>query len=235
MAKHEQYYQRIVRLRENLGWSQTELARQSGVKQASLSRIERGVLKGTSTARTFRRLAEALNVSIQYLKYGTLDEEQYTQNLSMSRHEKMETVICRPGHVKFVCIDEIRNDTTDIKRIIKLTSRDIKIMTDSLDNYNINDLIAVQLTDNVEVDSMHKELGSKFNLCVDDVLLFATTKEPKHNSLVLATNDNKKEIRLFIGDKDNAVLKPLNPQYPITDANNCKIEGVLVSKFHNYE
>jgi XRE family transcriptional regulator, regulator of sulfur utilization len=44
--------------RNALGWSQRELAERSGVRQADISRIERGA--GNPTEATLHRLAEAL-------------------------------------------------------------------------------------------------------------------------------------------------------------------------------
>lgn len=53
---------RLQELRERRKLSQAELARRSGVSQATISRIEAGMTKGVDLA-TLERLADALGVS----------------------------------------------------------------------------------------------------------------------------------------------------------------------------
>jgi transcriptional regulator with XRE-family HTH domain len=57
---------RIVAAREQMGWSQRELVRVSGVGQNNLSVLEQGKKSGVR-ADTVVRLAEALGVSADYL------------------------------------------------------------------------------------------------------------------------------------------------------------------------
>lgn len=56
----------LAQLREKRGLSQSELARQTGVNQAEISRIERG--SGNPTERTLLRLADALNADLQLVE-----------------------------------------------------------------------------------------------------------------------------------------------------------------------
>jgi transcriptional regulator with XRE-family HTH domain len=63
---------RIVAAREQIGWSQRELVRVSGVGQNNLSVLEQGKKPGVR-ADTVVRLAEALHVSADYL-LGLTDE-----------------------------------------------------------------------------------------------------------------------------------------------------------------
>jgi transcriptional regulator with XRE-family HTH domain len=58
--------EKLKALREARGWSQQELARRSGVRQALLSELELGKKEDT-TGRNLRRLARALHVSVDYL------------------------------------------------------------------------------------------------------------------------------------------------------------------------
>jgi transcriptional regulator with XRE-family HTH domain len=64
--------QRLRIARAYKGWSQTELARRSGMNNMQLSKLERGITKDI-TGRTLRALCEALGVSPQYL-LGMTDE-----------------------------------------------------------------------------------------------------------------------------------------------------------------
>lgn len=56
---------RLRALREKRGWSQRELARQSGVALAAVSKYERGEVDPSSTA--LKQMAERLEVSADYL------------------------------------------------------------------------------------------------------------------------------------------------------------------------
>jgi transcriptional regulator with XRE-family HTH domain len=66
---------RLKRLRDRKGWSQQELARQCGVTQATISRLERGELQDIQVI-TARRMAHALGVTIDYLVGPFEDEPQ---------------------------------------------------------------------------------------------------------------------------------------------------------------
>jgi transcriptional regulator with XRE-family HTH domain len=63
--------ERIYQCRSHHGWSQHELARQSGVPQALISRLEAG-RRTVVTTEVAKRLALALGTSIDYL-VGTWD------------------------------------------------------------------------------------------------------------------------------------------------------------------
>ncbi len=65
--------QRIKAQREKKGWTQGELARQSGVPQATISRLESGAHRSIQMHGAIR-LARALGVSVDYL-VGTFEDE----------------------------------------------------------------------------------------------------------------------------------------------------------------
>ena len=58
--------EKVKQLRSLRGWSQRELARQSGVRQTLLSDLETGKQEDT-TGENLRKLAETLHVSVDYL------------------------------------------------------------------------------------------------------------------------------------------------------------------------
>lgn len=58
--------EKLKALREARGWTQQELARRAQVRQALLSELELGKKEDT-TGRNLRKLAETLNVSVDYL------------------------------------------------------------------------------------------------------------------------------------------------------------------------
>ena len=64
---------RLKRERERKGWSQNELSRQSGVRQALISELESGKKQDT-TGLVLKRLARTLGVTMDYLA-GMYEEE----------------------------------------------------------------------------------------------------------------------------------------------------------------
>lgn len=56
----------LIALREKRGLSQSELARQTGINQSEISRIERG--SGNPTEKTLIRLADALGADLQLIE-----------------------------------------------------------------------------------------------------------------------------------------------------------------------
>jgi transcriptional regulator with XRE-family HTH domain len=58
---------RVKRLREQLGWNQETLAQKTGLKQSSISKLERGDIQGQNSA-TQESLARALNTTVAYLR-----------------------------------------------------------------------------------------------------------------------------------------------------------------------
>jgi transcriptional regulator with XRE-family HTH domain len=65
--------QRIRRRRQELGWSQRELAQRVSTRQATIADLERGTQKETSTA-LIRRLAKVLGVTSDWL-IGMYEED----------------------------------------------------------------------------------------------------------------------------------------------------------------
>jgi transcriptional regulator with XRE-family HTH domain len=70
--------ERIKRLREKRGLGLRELAREANVRHATLSELERG-LRADITTETAKKIARALNVSVDYLigMYEDNDQEDY--------------------------------------------------------------------------------------------------------------------------------------------------------------
>ena len=66
--------ERIRKRRQELGWSQRELAQRVNTRQATIADLERGAQKETSTA-LMRRLAKAMGVTADWL-IGMYDEDE---------------------------------------------------------------------------------------------------------------------------------------------------------------
>jgi transcriptional regulator with XRE-family HTH domain len=67
---------RIKRIREDRQWSQAELSRRSGVRQALISELESGKKRDTAGG-ILKRLALTLGVSIDYLMGMYMDDEAW--------------------------------------------------------------------------------------------------------------------------------------------------------------
>ena len=67
--------ERIRKRRQELGWSQRELAQRVSTRQATIADLERGAQKETSTA-LIRRLAKVLGVTSDWLIGMYEDDEQ---------------------------------------------------------------------------------------------------------------------------------------------------------------
>ena len=53
--------ERIIRQREEQGWSQTQLAKEAGVASGTMSRVERGMEANPATV---KRVADALGLTV---------------------------------------------------------------------------------------------------------------------------------------------------------------------------
>jgi len=83
----------LRQLREERGWSQGQLAVHSGVDQSHLSKIERDV-HDTINARVLARIADALNVSADYLmvEAGWLESRPEISELSFAESKFFQTL-----------------------------------------------------------------------------------------------------------------------------------------------
>jgi len=77
--------QRITQFRDRRGISQYRLAVDAGLPQSTLSRLERGLLKGLNSS-TLKRVADALNVSTDILTGDDLITSRDTYKRSVNDH-----------------------------------------------------------------------------------------------------------------------------------------------------
>lgn len=81
----------------------------------------------------------------------------------------------------------------------------------------------------VRGDSMTSPVG--FTVPEGMIILVDPSKEAQSGKLVVAklVNDNEATFKMYIEDAGRRFLKPLNPQYPMTEINgNCQIIGTVV-------
>lgn len=81
----------------------------------------------------------------------------------------------------------------------------------------------------VRGDSMTSPVG--FTVPEGMIILVDPSKEAKSGKLVVAKliNDNEATFKMYVEDAGRRFLKPLNPQYPMTEINgNCQIIGTVI-------
>lgn len=81
----------------------------------------------------------------------------------------------------------------------------------------------------VRGDSMTSPVG--FTVPEGMIILVDPSKEAKSGKLVVAKliNDNEATFKMYVEDAGRRFLKPLNPQYPVTEINgNCQIIGTVI-------
>jgi len=82
----EQFKDRLRRARENRGMSQADLGVKTGLQPAAVSHFETG--QRAPSFDNLRKLADALNVSVDYL-LGRIDEEQHGHGLAAAPRAKL--------------------------------------------------------------------------------------------------------------------------------------------------
>jgi transcriptional regulator with XRE-family HTH domain len=97
----------ILRLRLERRWSQSELARRAGTKQANISRLEAGL--GNPTVRFIQRVAQALDVELAILlrrrpsvmhEMGELAEQYFSRHVRIASSGTSGSED-KPGEVSF--------------------------------------------------------------------------------------------------------------------------------------
>jgi transcriptional regulator with XRE-family HTH domain len=77
-------HEKIKKLRQQKGWSQTQLANKMGVRSQHISRYERG--NSNPSAETLSKFAEIFGVSVDYL----LSEDEETTNTYKIKDKQLQ-------------------------------------------------------------------------------------------------------------------------------------------------
>lgn len=75
----QEFQDRLKKTREARGWSQSDLAKKTGLQPAAVSHFETG--QRSPSFENLGKLSDALSVSIDYL-IGRIDEEQHGQGMA---------------------------------------------------------------------------------------------------------------------------------------------------------
>lgn len=193
---------RIVEARRKKGLKQIELARLLNIKQQTIHSIESGQVK---QPRQIKRIAELLNVSIEWLLFGS-------ETKFISINDQIPLILFKDipiflhGNTDKICIEMM---------YIPLPRRD----TSNMFAFQIND------------DSMKAPIPNEDSFNVGEYVVIDIKKEIRSGNFVIAEKDNKPTFRRFVEDFTGNLLVAINPTYPtIKIDSDTKIIGVCIAK-----
>ncbi|HCQ9180325.1 TPA: LexA family protein [Proteus mirabilis] len=210
--------ERLLERRTELGMSQDDLAKLTGVSRVTISKIELGESQDTRSANLFK-IAAALKCSPKWLLHGKEPKqevtEQFDNNVSNPRLYKPSPKypvlsMVQAGNWNEAC------EPYTLDQIDEWYESEVKMHGS-----------AFWLR--VEGDSMTAPIG--VSIPEGSLVLVDTGREPINGSLVIAklTDTNEATFKKLVIDGNSHFLKGLNPAWPMISINgNCKIIGVVV-------
>ena len=193
-------YERIKKLRENLGMSQQELAEKVGFKTASaVNKIELGLRDINQTK--IIAFSKALNVTPAYLMGWDNNENiSLTQNIipipRMSKVPLLGTIACGEPILADENIEDYINMPNDIKGDFAL-----KCKGDSMINARILDGDIVYIRQQARVE--HGEIGAV--LIDNEATLKRVYYYPQKNTLILKAENTAYEDLIFTNEELNNI------------------------------
>ncbi|MGK5615444.1 LexA family protein [Proteus mirabilis] len=210
--------ERLLERRTELGMSQDDLAKLTGVSRVTISKIELGESQDTRSANLFK-IAAALKCSPKWLLHGKEPKqkvtEQFDRNVSNPRPYKPSPKYPVISFVQAGNWNEACEPYT-LDQIDEWYESEVKVYGS-----------AFWLR--VEGDSMTAPIG--VSIPEGSLVLVDTGREPVNGSLVIAklTDTNEATFKKLVIDGNSHFLKGLNPAWPMISINgNCKIIGVVV-------
>lgn len=210
--------ERLLERRTELGMSQDDLAKLTGVSRVTISKIELGESQDTRSANLFK-IAAALKCSPKWLLHGKEPKQEFTEqfdnNVSNPRPYKPSPKypvlsMVQAGNWNEAC------EPYTLDQIDEWYESEVKMHGS-----------AFWLR--VEGDSMTAPIG--VSIPEGSLVLVDTGREPINGSLVIAklTDTNEATFKKLVIDGNSHFLKGLNPAWPMISINgNCKIIGVVV-------
>lgn len=196
---------RIKEARESLGLTQKQVAEKVGMTQQGYQDIEKG---GVKQPRNIEKLAHVLKKPKEYLLFGT-------PIYGTPTGEKTKN--------KIPIISWQLVNTLDRMDAAKFTNTEEYVL--NFNKFNDN-CFALR----VQGDSMQNAGRKSFN--EGDLIIVDPDKKatPGHYVIYSEKGTNVSSFKQYVVDGNQAILKPLNPQYPILPLNNnIKIKGVVVA------
>lgn len=214
---------RLKKARKQSGINQHELAQRVGVKQTSISDLERGKSKSTSFV---TQIAHELGVSAMWLATGKGEMmESATQEKRAAYNGNIAPVAQPISYYSYPVVSSVQAG--------RFTECIVPYPEGSEDQHEATDYDAKGVAFWLEVsgDSMTAPAGVKPSIPEGTLVLVDTGIEAVPGKLVVAQLDESNEatFKKMIIDGGKKYLKPLNPAYPLIPINgNCRILGVAV-------
>jgi SOS-response transcriptional repressor LexA len=229
-----EYGERLRWARKQAGFTQEGLAKESGVPQGTISKIERG---DQLTSSYDSRLAHTLNVSAIWLSTGGGDPSDH--HIAVPDSSRGPDDVVTTGYVA-----NIRLPYTTPDPVPLISSVQAGNWTEAIDNHHPGDAEewvpcgvahgprAYALV--VEGDSMTSQFGKSYPHGCKIIVDPDRVGDVANGDRVVAkiNGDNGVTFKVYVEDAGKRFLKPLNPQHPII-TDEFRIIGKVIGKWED--
>lgn len=217
-----EFKDRLKKARKQSGINQHELAQRIGVKQTSISDLERGKSKSTSFV---TQMAHELGVSAMWLATGKGEMLERTVQAKPEPSANTSSVVQPIRYYRYPVVSSVQAG--------RFAECIVPYPAGMEDQHESTDYEAKGAAFWLEVsgDSMTAPAGVSPSIPAGTLVLVDTGIEAEPGKLVVAQLDKSNEatFKKLIVDGGQKYLKPLNPAYPLIPINgNCWILGVAV-------
>lgn len=218
---------RLRQARKNKNLTQAQLAEYVGLTQGAIQSLESGRIKGTTY---ITKLAEILEVSAKWLEDG--EDESLSvlqQELDKNKHIKMARIAkYQIPLLEWADFDSFKTTlltSSSIDQIIARVREKKRMLTIFLHENEVSTRLGSIEVKNLE--AMLPLYQHKWALFDGDIIIIDFNKDPVAGDCVIVQINNNITVRQYGFDGDKPILKPLNPQFPIT-TDNFQILGTVI-------
>lgn len=202
---------------KDLGLTQETLAKKLGITRGAVTHYLSG--RRVPPLKQFQKLSSVLKVDPAWLQFGTTAAATDSRKKKDTAKQKSKTAIPIASWKQVAELGKIKIE--DSNEFIP------HFYTDKKDWYALR----------VKGDAMTSP-HSRTSFQEGDIIVIDPDQTPVHGSYVIALLPKSKEatFKQYVIDGGVKYLKPLNPQYPITQINDSTfICGVIVSCINTYQ
>ena len=207
-----------LRMKE-LGLTQEELANKMGLTRGAVTHYLAG--RRVPPLKQFQKLASILKTDPAWLQFGSNAKNISAPIKKTEKHEKITSkyypipILSWNQAAQFIDVSKIKKD--EIKEWLSY------YFTDHPRWYALR----------IKGDSMIASVGHGKTFHEGDIIIVDPDKDAKHGDFVIAVLPRAKEVtfKQYVQDGGIHYLKPLNPQYPITQIDKgTHICGIVVGR-----
>jgi SOS-response transcriptional repressor LexA len=209
-----------IRMKE-LDMTQEVLARKLGVTRGAVTHYLAG--RRVPPLRQFQKLAAVLKVDPAWLQFGTSEESKRNIKKTTEK-EKLEPI---QNRIPILSWEQVSEFITAPKMANDIEEFLPHFYTDKTNWYALR----------VKGDAMTAPLGNIKSFHEGNILIIDPDKNPSHGDYVIALLPFSKEatFKQYVIDGGIRYLKPLNPQYPITQIDeSTHMYGVVINCISNF-